>query len=409
MRLGITRASRASFLLMMVLPLATARGQSLHADGFAELGLVLPSAQTSFNRGGLGKTEFGGGHQTLLATGQALADLRAEFSDSLGAFATLRLAPDLHAPFDAIEAYARYRPPSAGGWVWTVKAGAFFPPISLENEAVGWTSPWTITSSAINSWVGDELRIIGGEASLEWRHASGSVGVVGALFAANDPAGALLADRGWMFDSRPIGLLGEPRFPDISAVLERRSPPLREEPFKELDGRPGWYAGATIRQDGLGRAALLYYDNLANPSLFSGSDFGWRTKFTSLGAELDIDDIVLLGQGMFGTTKIQPFDDFVSTTDFQSAYLLAGYSIDDYRVAGRVDVFATQQSTSLGASGPGEHGYALTAAGTWAPARWFHLTAEMLRVDSARGERAAAGLPTHAIEVKGQLVARLFF
>ena len=46
---------------------------------------------------------------------------------------------------------------------WSVKTGAFFPTISLENDDLGWTSPYTLTPSAINSWIGEELRTIGSE------------------------------------------------------------------------------------------------------------------------------------------------------------------------------------------------------------------------------------------------------
>jgi hypothetical protein len=253
------------------------------------------------------------------------------------------------------------------------------------------------------------LRTIGSEASVEWRHSTGSVALVGAVFGANDPAGAALADRGWVFDSRPAGLLGEPRLPDAMAPVVGRPPPIREEPFKEIDGQPGWYAGATLRQNGLGRLTALYYDNRADPGAHSGGDFGWRTKFTGLGAEVDIGDVVLLTQGMFGQTTIEPVEEFYSKTDFQSAYLLAGYSFGDYRLAGRVDVFATQLRNDPGSSGPGEHGYALTLAGSWSPLRWLRLTAEVLRIDSDRGQRAAAGLPTHAVDLQGQLVGRVLF
>jgi hypothetical protein len=33
--------------------------------------------------------------------------------------------------------------------------------MSLENRAGGWKTPYTITPSAISSWVGEELRTIG--------------------------------------------------------------------------------------------------------------------------------------------------------------------------------------------------------------------------------------------------------
>jgi hypothetical protein len=265
-----------------------------------------------------------------------------------------------------------------------MKLGAFFPPISLENEGTGWTSPWTLTPSAINSWVGDELRTIGVESLVEWRYRGGAVGLQGAVYGWNDPAGALLADRGWAFDARPTGLFGEPRIADAPASEFGDPVPLREEPFKQIGGQPGWYGGPTLRQDGLGRAALLYYDNRADPSLNDGTDFAWRTHFTSLGLESDIGVVVLLSQAMFGQTTIAPAPNFTSTTDFQSAYLLAGYYFDDFRIAGRVDLFATQQHNTGNASSAGEHGHSLTLAGTWTPIHWLRLTAEVLRIDSYR-------------------------
>jgi hypothetical protein len=386
-----------------------AHAQKLDFNGAADLDLVLPSNQVSFQKGGLGKLEFGGGGSQPVVSGQVLADIRAQLVPELGAFATVRLAPQ-HVPLDVLEAYARYQPVSTASWLLSFKGGAFFPPISLENEAIGWTSPWTLTSSAINSWVGQELRTIGTEGNAEWRHATGSVGLIGALFWANDPAGTVLADRGWTFDSRPTGIFGQPRRPDLIArrVL-RRLPPMREEPFKEIDGRPGWYLGATLRQDDLGRITAFYYDNQADPDKFIGNDFGWLTKFTSLAAELDIADVVLLAQGMFGETTIEPFRNGLFKTNFQSAYLLAGHYFDDFRIAARIDVFATQQHNTVGGPAPGEHGYALTLAGTWTPRPGLRFTAELLRVDSKREQRAYVGLPPHVVELQGQLVARVLF
>jgi hypothetical protein len=94
---------------------------------------------------------------------QGVADLRLTLDPSAFVFATVRASPDQHAPFDVLEAYGRYQPIATADRLWSIKLGAFFPPISLEIESVGWTSPWTLTPSAINSWVGNELRTIGGD------------------------------------------------------------------------------------------------------------------------------------------------------------------------------------------------------------------------------------------------------
>jgi hypothetical protein len=388
----------------------SARAQDIRVDGLVDLGLAIPSLDPSWLKGGLGKLDNGGGGgQSPSFVGQAMADVRVQLDPSLIGFATFRVAPNQHAPFDILEAYARYQPVSTPGWLWSVKLGAFFPPISLENESVGWTSPWTLTPSAINSWVGDELRTVGGESKVEWRYGTGAIGLTGALYGWNDPTGALLADRGWAFDSRPVGLLGEPRLPDVFARQIRRIPPLREEPFKEIDGRVGWYAGASLRDDELGQVNALYYDNRADPADFAGTDFGWRTKFASVGLETSIGDVVVLAQAMAGDTEIDPRANLRNVTDFQSVYLLLGYYFGDFRVAGRVDVFATQFHNNRGGHGPGEHGQALTLSGSWTPLRWLRLSTELLHVDSYRGQRVAAGINPSASELQAQFVARIFF
>ena len=411
MRLMSPRATWL-FGVIALAPMAAAAAEdiSVFVNGFVDLGGVVPSHETSWLRGGLGKLDNGGdGRQGPAFVGQGMADLRVKFDPAVSFFATLRLAPDQQAPFDILEAYGRYQPISTQDWLLSIKLGAFFPPISLENESVGWTSPWTLTPSAINSWVGDELRTVGAETNLEWRYQTGALGLTGAAYGFNDPTGTLLADRGWAFDSRPIGLLGEPRRPDFVSRQNGNGLALREEPFKEIDGRPGWYVGGSLRQDELGRLSALYYDNRADPAAHIGSDFGWRTRFASLGLETYLGDVVILSQAMFGNTDIQPFGNFHATTDFQSVYLLAGYYFDEFRIAGRVDLFATQLHRSVGMRGPGENGRAFTLSGSWTPARWLRLSTELLQVDSYRGQRMAAGNNPNASELQVQFVGRIFF
>ena len=106
-----------------------------------------------------------------------------------------------------MEGWLRYRPVSTTPWRWSVKAGAFFAPFSLENTETGWTSHWTLTPSAINSWFGDELRTVGTEGTLEWRREEGTLSLIGALFGWNDPAGVMMADRGWTLGVPPNGTL----------------------------------------------------------------------------------------------------------------------------------------------------------------------------------------------------------
>src|SRR6059058_5734897 len=176
---------RATWLFggVLLASACTAEAQEFSANGFVDIGGVIPSHDKSWLKGGYGKLDNGGGGgQSPTFVGQGVADLRVKFDPAVSFFTTLRLAPDQHTPFDILEAYGRYQPISTRDWLWSIKLGAFFPPISLENESVGWTSPWTLTPSAINSWVGDELRTIGGETELRRRYGSIELGAIGAVY-----------------------------------------------------------------------------------------------------------------------------------------------------------------------------------------------------------------------------------
>src|SRR6185436_6563913 len=73
--------------------------------------------------------------------------------------------------------------------------GAFFLPTSRENIDSLWETPYTITSSALNSWLGEELRPIGVDASYTHRFTSlGSLTGGGTVFRGNDTFGALPID-----------------------------------------------------------------------------------------------------------------------------------------------------------------------------------------------------------------------
>ncbi|HKE47265.1 MAG TPA: hypothetical protein VKB52_04310 [Rhodanobacteraceae bacterium] len=381
------------------------------AHGYVDCRLISRAGETSWADGSLGKTRFGGGgfsatcvQAALVATAQltpswlALADVQYQTTDKNG--------------FTALEAYLRYRPVSTTPLRWSVKLGEFFMPISLENDAIGWTSPWTLTPSAINSWLGEEFRTIGAEGRVEWRGTMQSFEGVAGLVRLNDPAGELLAARGWSLSDLTSGVGSRLREPTVYAIDNGQPVPLRFNPYLENDGRTGWYAGASWRSTGRGTVQLLRYDNEADPASHSGGSmptFSWRTEFWSLGAEADVGDIVFLGQAMTGSTEIVPFPTFSTTTDFRAAYLLAGWNRGVLRPTLRFDAFSTEQ---LPRDLPGrirEHGNAITFALNWRPREWLRITGEALRVYSWRNQRLEEGISSDQTDDQVQLSARLMF
>ena len=391
-------------IIVAVLPSAL-RAQDFHLDAFGDSRVVAAPDERSWRDGGLGKTRYGEGGVTP-TFGEVSAIGTAQLLPDLSTYAHARFDPDQRSLADVIEAYARYRPVSTTPLRWSVKAGAFFPPVSLENEGIGWTSLWTLTPSAINSWVGEELRTIGGEGQLEWRGEQHTLELRGALFAANDPAGILLAERGWSFDDRPTGLFDRNRLPDVT-LRRGQTAPLYSLPFQEIDGRPGWYGGATWRVAGYGRATALYYDNAADPAATNGM-FAWHTRFGSFGAETRIDPITVMAQVMVGSTIFEP-GGRSSRTDFEAAYVLAGWERGDWRLAARFDQFGTSGYSPGGSIDFGESGYAGTVALTWRPRDWLRITGEVLHIESTREQRELEGLPAATHGTQAQIGLRLFY
>lgn len=390
---------------------ATAQEFTLH--GYLDTRLVAAPSETSWTQGGLGKSRFGDGGAGAHFGGAALVGT-AQLAPSLLALASVQVQSNDRLTMDALEAYLRYRPVSTSRWRWSVQAGAFFPPISLENDAIGWTSPWTLTPSAINSWVGEELRVVGSEFRLERRGETGSWELRSALFERNDAAGNLLAIRGWSLSDLATGLGSRLREPDAVVREENGQPPQRYDPFRRIGNRWGGYADVTWHASGVGRIRLMRYDNRADPSAsapYDGGDrlFAWHTTFWSLGGSTDTGPVTWIAQALDGNTIIAPDAGQSLATRYRAAFLLAGWNRGAWRPAFRVDHFSTRSPPDVPGVRAGEHGNAITAALNWRPRDWLRFTGELLRIDSRRTQRTQFGLPAHAAITQAQLSVRLFY
>ena len=409
---GSAKRTRWLFgLLCMLIGASPLHAQDFSVHGYADVRLVGTPDETGWTRGGIGKTRYGDGD----STGQfaaAVLTARWQATPALVFAADARYQPRYGAALSLTEAFARYRPVSTDAWRWSLKFGEFFPPISLENDGIGWSSLWTLTPSAINTWVGEELRTFGSELRVEHRGEGSTVEAAIALFGANDPAGEILAARGWALGDLVSGIGSRLREPDVYADLLGVSPPRRYDPFLEIDHRVGVYANVEWRSAEYGRVSAFYYDNRADPSdyhSFNGDDelFAWRTKFSSIGAQTDIDNLVLMAQAMTGTTEIAP-PGFRSETHFSAGYVLAGWTLGQWRPAVRFDAFTTRTHAPF-PSLQNEHGNALTVALNWRPLDWLRLTGEAVRVAAVRDQRLSFGIAPRQIDTQVQFNARVFF
>src|ERR1700733_7622743 len=117
-------------------------------EGYADARIIAPSGEKSWLDGGLGPLRFGANQpdpdfRFTEAVGQG--DLA--ITPDLHAISVLRIEPEQRTGVDFLETYLAWRPQSSTNWQWSVKAGAFFPSISLENTDLGWASPYTFTPS----------------------------------------------------------------------------------------------------------------------------------------------------------------------------------------------------------------------------------------------------------------------
>ena len=397
--------------------LALDLSDAVTVKGFVEGRVALTDGPFGWERGGLGKVRFGGdgGHRTVFHS-EAAAVITADINWDWRLFLNLSADPGRDRnPVDFVEAFARYKPPPSRSVSFSAKIGAFFPPISFENTSLAWTSPFGLSSSAINTWVGEEFRTLGGEGKVTYRFDGGEFSALGAVFAANDPVGSLLAWRGWATSDREAGIFE--RFP--LAALRAIQPDGSAfeqapwvEPIHEIDGRPGVYVGIETRMTDFGTARVIFYDNRARKTAFDGDQYAWRTRFASVGGRFTLPgEIDLVAQAMTGDTAMgrTPAGNPIVDVDYTSAFLLASRSWGRHRISARAEYFETIDRDLTLDDNNNEYGNSVSLAYVTYPADRQRLTVEVLRAFSKRPERAFTGFNVKRHEMQVQASYRLFF
>jgi hypothetical protein len=242
-----------------------------------------------------------------------------------------------------------------------IMAGAFFLPTSRENVDALWATPYTITPSALNSWLGEELRPIGVDVAYTLRNSlTGGV----TLFRGNDTFGALPAARGWAMRDH-WALLGEhlpvdgTYFTSVSA---------------ETDGRVGWSARGRWNNE-FANVQLTHIDNRADAMEY-GELFNWATRFDIAGADFTMNDWTVAAESGWGTTIIDVFGTRYPS-DIRASYLLVSRRFANARASLRGDTFAVEDI----------HRHAVTAALFWYPRGNLRAGVEAV---AATGQRRAS-------------------
>jgi hypothetical protein len=288
--------------------------------------------------------------------------------------------------------------------------------VSLEHDGPAWTSPFTITSSAANAWIGEEVRIVGAETALGLSREQLELRLVAAGFGSNDPAGSLLAWRGFALHDRQSGFADRLVYPPLPALLP--GAPFADNarwagPFVEIDGRVGWYAAAALRRAGRFEARALHSDNRGKQTVFDGKQYAWLTRFDAFGLRLELPRrIQLLGQHLRGETFMgkTPAGQDAVHMPFQTSYALLSVPLRRHRLSLRYERFETRDEDALPVIDPNqEHGEAWTACYAFEPSGRQRLALELVRVEADRAARSHAGLQPFQRETLLQASWRIAF
>ncbi|MEM8933631.1 MAG: hypothetical protein AAGE94_20750, partial [Acidobacteriota bacterium] len=300
-----------------------------------------------------------------------------------------------------------------------VRLGHFLLGTSLENIEPAWASPYTSTFSAINTWIGEEVRPTGLEIGLD--HAVGAIDnvrVTAAVFGGDDTAGTLLAWRGWSLGDR-LSVFGErlplpplPGLADGAGFGAQRDDGT--QPFgDDLDGRVGWAASLGWLRPEAGSVRVTAYDNRGDRELHGTpgeQEYAWDTDFVVVAAEHHRGPWSFATEWMRGSTGMGEIAGPRVQADFEATYGLVSWAADAWRFTVRYDDFETVDRDGSSAYDPNDgSGSAWLAALLWEPSeRPLRVILEWVDVDAQRPVAARVGESTTVGGQAWTLEARVF-
>ncbi|MBM4257776.1 MAG: hypothetical protein FJ147_18025 [Deltaproteobacteria bacterium] len=289
---------------------------------------------------GVGKSRYGGTgslvdgkRSTRFALSQLSVELGAALPWDMSARAQLNAETDIDVDRPLlIEAILRKEWGAAVNG-WGLQAGVMHNPFSLEHVGPAWTSLYTLTPSALNTWLWEEVHLVGLEG--EWWQTTQSGLRFGMLTGAGfgpDQMARLLAPRGWVLSDYQSGINND-------LPLPHRAKRDRVSVFDERDHRPAIYTRLSISDTrNRGELSLGYFDNLGDQDTLGV----WSTRFGTIGAVLHpLANVDLLAQYMGGSAQSR-----ASKCDIllHAFYVLLSVHYRGHRLTARYDDFRTDDT-----------------------------------------------------------------
>ncbi len=338
--------------------------------------VVRSGPATSWTDSGPGKLRYGGKatasgfeRTTRLTLSQLAIELGATLPGDIRAQAQVNLEHDLADDEEPwlIEAILRKEWGAARNG-FGLQVGVMNVPFSLEHVGPAWSPEYTITASALNSWLWEDLNLAGVEA--EWWRVAGGLrfGALAGVGYGPDQFGRLLALRGWVLGDGLSGLNSDLALPNRTD---------RTEVFDERDDRPAGYGWLSLSDaQEIATLKVGYFDN--------GGDQDepgvWHTRFSVVGLVLHPHpNIDVLAQYMDGTGRVrEPSND----SSLRAYYGLVSWHSKRHRVSVRYDEFRLHDL-----DGPPiteEDGHGVTLAWLYQFGLRHRVAAEYIWLDSVR-------------------------
>ncbi len=422
-RLRSMRRLSRSALLLICCGIAVAESSAaatFDLFGYATLSTARVTSQPSWLDAGFGRVSVGAESAQSSATrgsGEARLGARLDFGPTwtVELHGLARAEPQSRGSAAGLsEAFATFTHGFGEASELRLRGGLFFLPTTREAIDPLWTSPYTLTLSALNSWIGEEVRPSGVDAAVK----IGEHAAFGATaFGGNDTAGALLAWRGWAMGNR-LSTLGErlplPPLASLSnpaAFGEQRraarGDAITQPVGRELDGRVGWALRGRFEGGGTLVQASAY-DNRGDRALHDG-EYAWRTRTEQLALQWQRGPLTLVAEGLQGKSgmgaETRPYVDI----DLWAWYALASVAGDTWRVSARFDRFATHDRDHSAAETNDEYGRAVTVAGFWQPRERFRLGVEWLDLRADRPAAAESGFNPNTDATQWKIEAKIGF
>ena len=301
-----------------------------------------------------------------------------------------------HGKVGMIELYGYYLSELDEQQTFTYSLGQMFLPSSLENTEDFWDSPYSNNFSALNSWIGAEVRPIGFELRYDFLQEDdgfNAFGVTAMSFLGNDSMASQLTWRGWSV-GRHKSAYGEiVDLPPLAQIQSGMFSVQRDDgskPFgRDLDYKYGWTVHGYWSPTQNLTLKATWLDNGGSGTLYRG-EYAWTNRFNILGIDWrPHTDWTVLFETMNGYAAMGNPPVAGVSVEHQTSYLLVSYNHQQWDYTVRLEKFKGVDTTVL----PGEsndRGRALTLSTRWqAFGEPWSVIAEYLHIDAA-GDRVRA-------------------